>query len=216
MRRVRPGCRQTGGVGDTCWKHLGESRRSTFRMAVTAELVSAEACLAATSRHLPVSLLSVRCPPPQAAADGGGGSMAGGVCSRPASNHRGELGGARELRATALAFDVVNVGSHNVSGDANMPRRSVPTQKQPEPRKDRVLTLAGQAGVLRPRDLEAEGISLATTCGGCLPTDCWSAQDAESTSPLDGSPHRTTAWPRPPSESRMASSACFRHGNSTS
>jgi predicted transcriptional regulator of viral defense system len=39
-----------------------------------------------------------------------------------------------------------------------MPRRSATTQKQPEPRKDRVLALARQAGVLRPRDLEAEGI----------------------------------------------------------
>jgi predicted transcriptional regulator of viral defense system len=39
-----------------------------------------------------------------------------------------------------------------------MPRRSATTQKQPEPRKDRVLALAKQAGVLRPRDLEAEGI----------------------------------------------------------
>lgn len=40
----------------------------------------------------------------------------------------------------------------------NNPRRSVTTQKQPEPRKDRVLALVRQAGVLRPRDLEAEGI----------------------------------------------------------
>lgn len=39
-----------------------------------------------------------------------------------------------------------------------MPRRSATTQKQAEPRKDRVLALARQAGVLRPRDLEAEGI----------------------------------------------------------
>jgi len=39
-----------------------------------------------------------------------------------------------------------------------MPRRSATTQKQPKTRKDRVLALARQAGVLRPRDLEAEGI----------------------------------------------------------
>ena len=39
-----------------------------------------------------------------------------------------------------------------------MTRRSVTTQKQPEPRKDRVLALARQAGVLRPRDLEADGL----------------------------------------------------------
>ncbi len=39
-----------------------------------------------------------------------------------------------------------------------MPRQYGTARKQPETGKDRVLALARQAGVLRPRDLEAEGI----------------------------------------------------------
>jgi predicted transcriptional regulator of viral defense system len=39
-----------------------------------------------------------------------------------------------------------------------MSRRVVTQQKRPRPGKDRVLELARQAGVLRPRDLDAEGI----------------------------------------------------------
>ena len=39
-----------------------------------------------------------------------------------------------------------------------MSRRIVTLRERPEPRKDRVLALARQAGVLRPRDLDDEGI----------------------------------------------------------
>jgi predicted transcriptional regulator of viral defense system len=39
-----------------------------------------------------------------------------------------------------------------------MARRFDTVQKQPEPGRDRVLALARRAGVLRPRDLDAEGI----------------------------------------------------------
>lgn len=39
-----------------------------------------------------------------------------------------------------------------------MSRQTGTPQKRPKSRKDRVLDLAWQAGVLRPRDLDAEGI----------------------------------------------------------
>ena len=39
-----------------------------------------------------------------------------------------------------------------------MSRRIGTPRKRPKSRKDRVLDLARQAGVLRPRDLDAEGI----------------------------------------------------------
>jgi len=39
-----------------------------------------------------------------------------------------------------------------------MSRQVGTPKKRPKPRKDRVLDLARQAGVLRPRDLDAEGI----------------------------------------------------------
>ncbi len=39
-----------------------------------------------------------------------------------------------------------------------MSRRVVTPKKRPKPGKDRVLELARQAGILRPRDLDAEGV----------------------------------------------------------
>jgi len=45
-----------------------------------------------------------------------------------------------------------------LSGDVYMSRRNATSKAQPEPRKARVLALARQAGILRPRDLDAEGI----------------------------------------------------------
>ena len=39
-----------------------------------------------------------------------------------------------------------------------MSRQFVTTKKRPKPGKDRILELARQAGVLRPRDLDDEGI----------------------------------------------------------
>jgi predicted transcriptional regulator of viral defense system len=58
----------------------------------------------------------------------------------------------------AITLDLSGSACYTSSGDVNMPRRSVTPKGRPRRGKDRVLELARQAGVLRARDLDAEGI----------------------------------------------------------
>ncbi len=66
---------------------------------------------------------------------------------------------ARQQTGDELIFpDPDRDACYTSSGDVNMPLRIVTTKNRSKPGKDRVLELARQAGVLRPRDLDTEGI----------------------------------------------------------
>ena len=57
-----------------------------------------------------------------------------------------------------MGLDLLPAMCYTSSGDVNMSRHTGTLRKRPKSTKDRVLDLARQAGVLRPRDLDAEGI----------------------------------------------------------